>query len=158
VVLGAAADEIRRIVPCGVPVVVASDWEMGMGVSLRAGIAAMKAAQPEARATVVMLVDTPGVGPEVVRRLVSATVGTCSGQRDRAVLALGRATYHGEIGHPVLLGRDHWDGVFASAQGDRGARRYLDGHDVTLVECGDIGTGDDIDNAEAFNAWVGQQT
>ena len=48
-------------------------------------------------------------------------------------------------GHPVLLGRDHWAGVAATATGDAGARDYLRGRDVTLVECGDLATGRDVD-------------
>ena len=58
---------------------------------------------------------------------------------------LARAAYDGVPGHPVLLGRDHWAGVVASATGDRGARDYLAAHDVDLVECGDLATGVDVD-------------
>ena len=58
---------------------------------------------------------------------------------------LARAAYDGEPGHPVLLGHDHWAGVVATAQGDRGARDYLADHDVLLVECGDLATGRDRD-------------
>jgi CTP:molybdopterin cytidylyltransferase MocA len=90
-----------------------------------------------------MLVDTPGVGPDVVRRLTSR-----SGPD-----ALARATYGSGPGHPVLLGRDHWPGVLEVASGDRGARDYLRAHPVTLVECADIGTGDDVDTAEALRTW-----
>ena len=46
----------------------------------------------------------------------------------------------------MLLGRDHWEGVCASAAGDRGARDYLAAHDVTMVECGDLATGRDVDS------------
>jgi CTP:molybdopterin cytidylyltransferase MocA len=45
----------------------------------------------------------------------------------------------------VLLGRDHWAGVIATATGDQGARAYLRGHDVLAVECGDLATGADVD-------------
>jgi CTP:molybdopterin cytidylyltransferase MocA len=58
---------------------------------------------------------------------------------------LRRAAYDGRPGHPVLLGRDHWTGVVAAATGDQGARTYLTTHDVELVECGDLATGDDVD-------------
>ncbi len=44
-----------------------------------------------------------------------------------------------------MIGRDHWAGVAASATGDFGARHYLDAHEVTLVECGDLATGRDQD-------------
>jgi CTP:molybdopterin cytidylyltransferase MocA len=48
-------------------------------------------------------------------------------------------------GHPVLLGRDHWDGVIETAGGDQGARAYLSSREVTLVECGDLASGRDVD-------------
>jgi CTP:molybdopterin cytidylyltransferase MocA len=59
--------------------------------------------------------------------------------------AVARAAYDGVPGHPVLLGRDHWAGVLASAAGDRGARDYLATRPVVLVECGDLATGRDQD-------------
>jgi CTP:molybdopterin cytidylyltransferase MocA len=133
VVLGAAADEARDLVPAGVAVVVAGDWAEGMGASLRAGLAALP---PEADAALVSLVDLPDVGADVVARVLAAAAGPAS---------LARAAYDGTPGHPVLLGRDHWAGVAASATGDRGARDHLAARDVELVECGDLATGRDVD-------------
>jgi molybdenum cofactor cytidylyltransferase/nicotine blue oxidoreductase len=57
--------------------------------------------------------------------------------------ALAVATYDGVRGHPVLLGREHWAGVVATATGDEGARRYLAGHAVTEVDC--TGLADPVD-------------
>jgi nicotine blue oxidoreductase len=47
----------------------------------------------------------------------------------------------------VLFGAAHWAGVAAGAREDRGARDYLREHAgaLTLVECGDIAAGHDID-------------
>lgn len=148
VVIGAAADEVRRAAPAGVEVVVANGWAEGMGASLRAGLLAMQSAAgasgQAATAAVVMLVDTPDVTAAVVRRVLAA------GASPRA---LGRSSYHGNLGHPVVIGRDHWAGVIAAAAGDRGARDYLADHQVTLVECGDLGSGVDIDLPEELDAW-----
>jgi CTP:molybdopterin cytidylyltransferase MocA len=142
VVVGAEADVVvgclrRDGVHAAVTVVTAPDWAEGMGASLRAGLAAVEQIGPLATAALVMLVDTPDVGPDVVARL-RHSAGT-----DPAVLA--RAAFAGVPGHPVLLGRDHWRGVAATARGDRGARDYLNRHRVDLVECGDLATGRDID-------------
>lgn len=134
VVLGAGADEARALVPAGPEVVVADDWADGMGASLRAGLAALDRV---ADAVLVSLVDLPDVGADVVARVLAAGAGP-------GVLA--RAAYDGEPGHPVLLGRDHWAGVAASAAGDRGARDYLAARDVAVVECGDLATGRDVDS------------
>jgi nicotine blue oxidoreductase len=132
VVLGAAADEARALLPDDQRVVVAEDWDEGMGASLRVGLAALG---PEAEAAVVHLVDLPDVGPDVVSRVVST--GSTAG--------LARAAYAGVPGHPVLIGRDHWAGVMEAAVGDQGARGYLKTHDVRLVECGDLAGGNDVD-------------
>lgn len=135
VVLGAAADEARPLLAgAGVQVVVAADWAEGMGASLRAGLDALSGGDGEA--AVVTLVDLPDVSAAVVRRLVTTDVDSRT---------LRRVTYDGRAGHPVMLGRDHWAGVVASAAGDRGARDYLAGHMVFLVECGDLATGHDVD-------------
>jgi CTP:molybdopterin cytidylyltransferase MocA len=135
VVLGAAADQAAPLlVGQDVEVVVAEDWEEGMGASLRTGLAALGSAGEDA--ALVTLVDLPDVGADVVRRVLDQPV---------SVTALARATYDGRPGHPVLIGREHWADVGASAQGDQGARTYLDANDVLLVECGDLATGRDVD-------------
>ncbi len=145
VVLGAAADEAGRLLEgTGVRVVVAVDWDEGMGASLRAGLAALLEAGDVdgPAAAVVSLVDLPDVHADVVRRLVAAGA-------DAGAAALARAAYVGAPGHPVLLGREHWAGVLASATGDRGARDYLAAREVRLVECGDLATGRDRDTPDA---------
>jgi nicotine blue oxidoreductase len=133
VVLGAEADRARCLVSPGVDVVVAEDWEEGMGASLRAGLRSL----PEADAALIHLVDLPDVTAAVVARVVEMADGPAS---------LVRATYAGAVGHPVLLGREHWAAAATVAAGDRGARDYLSGHPVVLVECGDLATGRDVDD------------
>lgn len=142
VVVGAAAGEVRALLRDErVRVVVAADWDEGMGASLRAGLRAL--AEPDSDggpgvdAAVVHLVDLPDVGAAVVRRLVEGATPD----------ALARAAYGpGSVGHPVLLGRDHWPGVIEVAAGDRGARDYLRTRHVTDVDCSDLATGADVDS------------
>lgn len=133
VVLGAQAEAARERVPDGVAVVVAADWDEGMGASLRAGLGAVEPGE----AVVVTLVDLPDVDHRVVARLLAEPVGPAT---------LRRAAYDAVPGHPVLLGADHVAGVAAVAVGDRGARDYLRGREVALVECGDLATGEDVDH------------
>ncbi len=134
VVLGAAAEEARELVPPWVDVVVADDWEQGLSASLRAGLASLETSVADA--VVVHLVDLPDVTGEVVRRVVLSGAEPGS---------LARAAYDRRPGHPVLLGRDHWHAVVDSVSGDRGARDYLAGAGPDLVECGDIASGEDVD-------------
>ena len=83
----------------------------------------------------VHLVDLPDVGPEVVARLL----------RVASPDVLARAGYASGPGHPVLLGRTHWTGVLRVSRGDQGARAYLRGRDVRLVDCSDLAAGADVD-------------
>jgi CTP:molybdopterin cytidylyltransferase MocA len=146
VVLGAAADQVlaaARLPRTGVRTVVNPDWPTGMGSSLRVGLAAVPAA---AEAVVVTLVDTPGLGPESVRRLVAA------GGPDGAA----QATYGGRRGHPVLLGRTVIAEVAAAATGDRGAGPWLAAHPerVRLVPCDGTGDPRDVDVPDDLAAVV----
>jgi len=134
VVLGARADEAAAIVPAGVRVVVAEDWAEGMSASLRSGLAAAASASGEV--AVVTLVDLPDVDSDVVRRVLAAASGPST---------LARASYDGSPGHPVVLGRDHWEPIAADVSGDAGAKAYLRAHGCALVACGDLATGADQD-------------
>ncbi|KQV71698.1 molybdopterin-guanine dinucleotide biosynthesis protein MobA [Nocardioides sp. Root122] len=134
VVLGAEAERAAALLPMSVSRIRADDWAEGMGASLRAGLQALGPTDHEA--ALVSLVDLPDVDAAVVARLLGAVTGPD---------VLARAAYDGVPGHPVLLGRDHWAGVVASATGDRGARDYLAAHEVALVECGDLASGADVD-------------
>ncbi|KRF35150.1 nucleotidyltransferase family protein [Nocardioides sp. Soil805] len=137
VVLGAGAEDARVLVAdLPVEVVVADDWDSGMGASLRAGLLAVADASGGSDTVLVSLVDLPDVGASVVARVLAAGTGPA---------ALARASYDGEPGHPVLLGADHLAPLVATLHGDVGAKPYLAGHDVTLVECGDLATGRDRD-------------
>jgi len=135
VVLGAEARRASALLPMSVSRIRADDWAEGMGASLRAGLEAL--ARTDHDSVLVSLVDLPDVDAAVVCRVLDAAQGPTT---------LARAAYDGVPGHPVLLGRDHWAGVVASATGDRGARDYLASHDVELVECGDLASGVDVDH------------
>jgi CTP:molybdopterin cytidylyltransferase MocA len=136
VVIGAAADEVRTAADLdGALVVENPGWAEGIGSSLRAGLAALSGTA--ATAAVVLLVDTPWITPAAVRRVAAGATDT--------VLAI--ATYAGQDGHPVLLGRAHWAGIAALATGETGARAYLRAHPdaVRRIPCDDIATGEDVD-------------
>lgn len=147
VVLGPAADQVRaRCDLTPARAVLNHQWEHGMGTSLRAGLAVLAA--DEAAAVVVALADQPRVGPEAVRRLVAAWL-------DGAPVAV--ASYAGAPRNPVLLDRTWWAAAGESAVGDRGARAFLDARPdlVTLVECGDTGSPEDLDTPEDLAALGG---
>jgi nicotine blue oxidoreductase len=101
------------------------DWQRGPGASLRCGLAALP---EQTEAAVVILADGPSLAPESVDRVVGAW------RRGRSeVLA---ASYAGERGHPVVLGRSVWASV-----PDEGARALA----PVLVPCDDLGFPGDVD-------------
>jgi CTP:molybdopterin cytidylyltransferase MocA len=135
VVLGASADEVLALHDLP-ETVINSDWATGMGSSLRVGLAALE--KTDCTSAAVLLVDMPGVTAEAVRRIIAFDSPD----------ALVMGGYGGRRGHPVLLGRDHWDGVRTVAVGDRGARDYLRAHDVSVVDVGDVADDHDLDLPE----------
>jgi CTP:molybdopterin cytidylyltransferase MocA len=138
VVIGASADQVRaELVAEPVEVVEATDWAEGMGASLRAGLSALQEGSTT-DAVVVVPVDTPGLTSALVQRISTEV------RRDTLV----RTVYNGTPGHPVLLGREHWAGVIATAVGDQGARAYFKQHPPLAVECADLADGADVDTVD----------
>lgn len=127
VVLGAWVGPVQ-----GARVVVNRNWADGMGSSLRAGLAGLT--ETETTHALVTLVDLPGLTSTAVLRVIATGA------------SLAVATYEGVRGHPVLMGREHWDGVSGAATGDASTRTYLVGRaDLVLVEVGDVAVGYDVD-------------
>jgi nicotine blue oxidoreductase len=140
VVLGARAGEARALLPDPSIAVFAEDWATGMGASLRTGLRAVEELTGEA--VLVHLVDLPWVGADVLSRVVEVTTPD----------VVARAAYDGEPGHPVLLGRRWWAEIVENVSGDRGARDWLAVRtDLRLVECGDLGSGRDVDAPSDLN-------
>jgi CTP:molybdopterin cytidylyltransferase MocA len=107
-----------RIVAC-------PEWEQGPGASLRCGLRALGT---EVEAAVVVLADGPALSPEAVARVLQAWR---AGAGD--VVA---ASYEGDRGHPLVLGRALWGAV-----PDEGLRAF----EPALVDCSDLGAPGDVD-------------
>jgi CTP:molybdopterin cytidylyltransferase MocA len=104
------------------------EWARGPGASLRCGLAALGG---EVEAAVVVLADGPDLSPAAVDRVVAAW-------RDGAGDVVA-ASYGGDRGHPVVLGRPAWTRV-----PDEGARAL----EPVLVPCDDLGPPGDVDLAD----------
>lgn len=135
--LGAGAGDVLAAVDLP-HVVLNPGWARGMASSLACGLAAVP---PEADAVVVALADQPLVGPEAVRRLITAW-------RGGALAAV--ATYGGQHRNPVLLDREVWPALSATLSGDAGAGPWLRAHPelVTPVACDGTGAPADIDTPD----------
>ncbi|MGO2747176.1 nucleotidyltransferase family protein [Microbacterium sp.] len=135
VAVGAESAAAERVVPPRARAVRVPDWDSGLSASLRGALAA--AADTHAPAALVIPVDTPAMPAAVCARVLAAA--------DPSPSALARAVFGGTPGHPVLLGRDHWEQVAATLVGDTGAAGYLREHRAARIECGDIWDGADVD-------------
>jgi CTP:molybdopterin cytidylyltransferase MocA len=108
----------------GARVVQCVEWARGPGASLRCGLRALP---EDAEAAVVVLADGPWLASAAVERVLGAW-------RERGEIMA--ASYGGERGHPVVLGRAAWDEI-----PDEGARSLP----ARLVPCDDIGSPGDVD-------------
>ena len=108
----------------GARVVQCVEWARGPGASLRCGLRALP---EDAEAAVVVLADGPWLASAAVERVLEAW------REGGEIVA---ASYGGERGHPVVLGRAAWDEI-----PDEGARSLP----ARLVPCDDIGSPGDVD-------------
>jgi CTP:molybdopterin cytidylyltransferase MocA len=136
VVLGARAVDVWRTADLGGSAVLANkDWESGMASSLRVGLEGLRGWPDQVDAALITLVDMPGMTPEALEKVrLQGSPG-----------ALAVATYDGVRAHPVLIGREHWDGVIETLSGDEGARSYLSAHDVLEIDCTGLADPADLD-------------
>jgi molybdenum cofactor cytidylyltransferase len=128
VVLGAHAEELLSRVAFGrAEPLICTRWYDGQSVSLRCGVDALN----DATKIVVTLGDQPLINSQLVDRFTREPPGA-------------RATYHGNPGHPVVLGPEHIEATRRLA-GDLGARHILNG---PLIESADFGAPRDLDTPE----------
>lgn len=116
VVVGAHADGCRAAL-AGLPVAIVEHdgWREGIAASIRAGLAAACAADPELATVLLLLGDQPHASPALLRELARAR-----GPGDEAA-----ATHDGErLGPPALFARPLFPAL-AALRGDAGARALL---------------------------------
>ena len=130
----------------GVVLVRNDEPERGISSSLQCALGRL-VPDSAAPGVVVGLADQPLVGAEAYRRVARA-------YDDGARLAF--ATYDGERGNPVLIGREHWAEA-SSLAGDEGARVLFRRYPAVAVPCDDTGAPSDVDTpqdlAELESRW-----
>lgn len=137
IVIIAGAYELE---PCGSEprgtacrVVRCPEWPRGPGASLRCGLAALG---PDVDAAVVVLADGPRLAPAAIERVLSSW---------REAGGIVAASYRGERGHPLALGRADWDGIPDEGLRDRPVR---------LVPCDDLGEPGDVDTPDDLETLI----
>jgi molybdenum cofactor cytidylyltransferase len=145
VVVGADPGRVlARLKDRGIIAVHNPDWATGLSSSIRAGLAALLAAEPSLDAVLIAPCDQPALSPEAILRLAAAHR---SGGRTSA------ARYGGRNGAPAVFGRGSF-GALAALSGDEGARRLLNSDPgmVSAVDLPELGA--DIDTPEDYAAWI----
>lgn len=115
----------------GCDVVFSIDAERGMGASLAAGVRATA----DAEGWIIALADMPWIAPSTIEALA---------RRIDAGASIVAPLYRGQRGHPVGFGAMHRDAL-ASLDGDTGARRLLESHEISTIEVDDAGVLADVD-------------
>jgi nicotine blue oxidoreductase len=98
---------------------------------LRCGLSALAG---DVEAAVVVLADGPNLSPRAIERVLGEW---------RASGLIVAASYAGERGHPLVLGRSDWMDIPDEGLRDRPVR---------LVPCDDLGAPGDVDRPEDLEA------
>lgn len=145
VVTGNKAEDIRAVLsPLPLTFRHNPDYSRGLSTSLKEGV---KRVPPDCEGAIVLLGDMPGVGPELIDRLVGAFAPDVG----RAIIVPVR---QGRRGNPVVWARRFFEEM-GTLTGDQGARSLF-GHypDLTFeVPVEDEGAFTDIDTEEALMAY-----
>ena len=132
-----AADDARlshQLAALGCTVIAAPPVEAGMGATLAAAAAWLRAHAPHATHALVALADMPWISPHTLNAVAGADPA-------HPVVAPRHA---GRRGHPVRFSRALWPELVALT-GDTGARAVLARHPPHEIEVDDPGVLRDID-------------
>jgi CTP:molybdopterin cytidylyltransferase MocA len=113
------------------------DFATGMASSLRRGINYLTTEEVHVDRVVITLVDHIGLNVEALAELFHL--------EGRLI----QATYEGEIGHPVVIGREHWAALISELAGDVGAKNYLMRNNAVRIELGKLASNTDLDHRPA---------
>ena len=146
VVTGHRAAEVRAALgERPVRFVDATEFELGLSASLRAGLAAVPAA---AAGALVMLGDMPLVTGPTIDRMIDLF----DPDEGRTIVV---PTHDGQHGNPVLWDRRHFPAMMALT-GDRGARALLHQHPEAIAELpADAAVLRDFDTPESLDELAG---
>jgi molybdenum cofactor cytidylyltransferase len=143
-VLGHKASEIRHAVHFhGASAMTFRGYKDGMFASLKAGARMAIRRDSELEALLVCHVDQPLVEPHTYAALFNAF----QPRHDDVVIA----SYHGEHGHPVILGRDLMEEMLADRD-SKSLRAFIENHarGRRYVDCDDPAVIQNINTPEAY--------
>lgn len=110
VVLGAEAESHRMVLRgTRVSTIENSEWQRGMGNTLKFGLAELRNANPGMDAVLIMVCDQPAVTSDHLKKLIER-----AGQSSKSIIA---SAYKDTLGVPALFRKQHFDQLAAIADG-----------------------------------------
>jgi len=110
VVLGAEAESHRMVLRgTRVNTIENSEWQRGMGNSLKFGLAELRNANPGLDAVLIMVCDQPAVTSDHLKKLIERAL-----QSTKSIIA---SAYKDTLGVPALFRKHHFDQLASIADG-----------------------------------------
>lgn len=145
VVLGASHEIIAPVLHgLDAAVVINEQWPEGMAASIRSGLRALLATDPDLPGVLITLCDQPALSVEALQALTAAL---------DANHTIAAAHYDDHLGAPVLFGREHFYEL-AALQGAEGARAVFMKHRAQVAAVALPELAADLDTPEDYAAWV----
>ncbi len=139
-VVGAHAAECRaEIQDLHILIEENSDWERGMGTSIRAGLRALLRAEPAVAGTLIALCDQPLVTAADLQRLMATEKPVCA------------AAYDDTVGPPCFFAASYFSRLLALPDG-QGAKSLLLAAGEALDRVDIPGAATDVDTPEDYDA------
>jgi CTP:molybdopterin cytidylyltransferase MocA len=152
VVLGAAAQEIRRATSRAATFVENERWQSGQTSSMQCGLRAVPA---DAAGVLFTLVDHPAVTMGTIDVLLAGIEGRCAGVTSIEAPLLRVPRYGGRNGHPIWFSRSLIPEFLALAESGA-ARDVVRAHagETEFVDVDDAGVAADIDDPAAYRGLI----
>jgi molybdenum cofactor cytidylyltransferase len=142
VVLGSHADEVRaEVTRLGVSHTLNSNWKVGMGSSIKAGVTFIQEQYPDAKGVLIQLSDQPRINGESLSKIIA--------QHQEHPEKLIVTEYGGSPGVPALFPKDLFPALLKMPD-DAGAKKILFQHLNQLIRVSLPEAAQDIDTPEQY--------
>ncbi|HEX3437100.1 MAG TPA: nucleotidyltransferase family protein [Pseudacidobacterium sp.] len=148
VVLGFEAKQLQKeIVDLNAKIAINSEWQSGMGSSLRCSIGAIEQEDSLPERVLVLLSDQPQLSLTVIQALLRK-----SDEEDSLITA---SRYAGKLGAPAIFSKDLYPAL-KNIDGDKGAHQIIEKHrgDTSFIDFPggeiDIDTPSDLKSVRSF--------
>jgi molybdenum cofactor cytidylyltransferase len=124
VVLGSEEKEHRKLINQKAEIVVNSNWESGMGSSLKTGLRHVLSDHPQTEAVIILVCDQPLLTSQHLKLLTEKHKKTKS--------SIVASAYAGIMGVPALFHHKHFEEL-SGLEDDQGARKIIQQHVVEAI-------------------------